>query len=160
MQINRAHRLCHTKIRIVECDIYVRCCLSYIYRWTVSCQFKIYFILILYSSSQKEIANIIMSLVDLPVYLIHHIFDYLGQQGIVMSVMNVCNRLNNITASYYPYQVNREPRLLCKTSFPLIYLSFQYQPSLIHFSNVFFPEHWILTFEQLLIPHESGILDD
>ena len=71
----------------------------------MSCQLKIYFILILYGF-YKKITQIIMSLVELPVHLIHRIFDDLRPQDIVMSALNVCSRLNLITASYYPYQVN------------------------------------------------------
>lgn len=51
------------------------------------------------------------SLLTLPVELVYRILDNLDGLTILFSVRDVCTRLNAITNTYYPYQVN------CTSSF-------------------------------------------
>jgi hypothetical protein len=46
------------------------------------------------------------SLTALPIELIYRILDHLSPKHILLSVRNVCERLNSITDVYHPYQVN------------------------------------------------------
>ena len=46
------------------------------------------------------------SLMTLPIELVYRILDSLDTVTILLSVRNVCLRLNEITDSYHPYQVN------------------------------------------------------
>ena len=41
----------------------------------------------------------------LPVYIVYMILDNLWPEDILMSIYNVCHRLNSIIESYHPYQV-------------------------------------------------------
>jgi hypothetical protein len=50
--------------------------------------------------------NILRSLHTLPVELVYRIFDNLDPFTILISLRNVCTKLNAITDSYRPYQVN------------------------------------------------------
>lgn len=50
--------------------------------------------------------NNIASLTTLPIELIYRILDRLTPKHIILSVRNVCKRLNSITDVYHPYQVN------------------------------------------------------
>jgi hypothetical protein len=50
--------------------------------------------------------NIIPPFLTLPVELVYRILDKLNQLTILLSVRNVCARLNVITDTYYRYQVN------------------------------------------------------
>jgi hypothetical protein len=50
--------------------------------------------------------NITSSLLTLPVELVYRILDNLDQLSILLSLRNVCVRLNTITDTYYRYQVN------------------------------------------------------
>jgi hypothetical protein len=50
--------------------------------------------------------NIPASVLDLPIELIYRIFDHLDPQNILLSLRNVCQRLETITNTYPPYQVN------------------------------------------------------
>ena len=50
--------------------------------------------------------KIIPSLVTLPVELVYRILDHLKPFDILVSARNVCTRLNKITETYHPYQVN------------------------------------------------------
>ena len=45
------------------------------------------------------------SIVTLPIESVYHILDYLEPLEILLSVRDVCSRLNAITATYAPYQV-------------------------------------------------------
>ena len=56
---------------------------------------------------QKMSAKIIPSLINLPIELIYRIFDHLDPIDILISVRDVCTRLNTITDIYHPYQVNQ-----------------------------------------------------
>ena len=46
------------------------------------------------------------SLLTLPVELVYRILDNLHEKAILLSVRNVCTRLNLITDTYHRYQVN------------------------------------------------------
>ena len=50
--------------------------------------------------------NLIPSLVNLPVHLVYHILDQLDPLDILLSVRDMCTRMNRITDVYRPYQVN------------------------------------------------------
>jgi hypothetical protein len=49
--------------------------------------------------------DIIPSLINLPIELIYRIFDHLNPFDILISVRDVCTKLNTITDTYYPYQI-------------------------------------------------------
>lgn len=49
----------------------------------------------------KEILN----LLQLPIEIFYRIFDYLDQSTILISLCNVCQRLNAIRETYHRYQV-------------------------------------------------------
>jgi hypothetical protein len=51
-------------------------------------------------------SNITASLLTLPIELVYRILDELDQLTILLSLRNVCMRLNTITDTYYRYQVN------------------------------------------------------
>jgi hypothetical protein len=46
------------------------------------------------------------SLLTLPIELVYRILDHLEEWKILISVRDVCTRLNNITETYHRYQVN------------------------------------------------------
>ena len=46
------------------------------------------------------------SLLNLPIELIYRILDHMQPLDLLLSVREVCSRLNAITDTYYPYQVN------------------------------------------------------
>ena len=48
----------------------------------------------------------LLSLLTLPVEIVYRILDNLQQEEILLSVRDVCIRLNKITDTYHPYQVN------------------------------------------------------
>jgi hypothetical protein len=50
--------------------------------------------------------NITPSILTLPIELVYRILDNLDQLTILLSLHNVCIRLNAITDTYYRYQVN------------------------------------------------------
>ncbi len=47
-----------------------------------------------------------LTLATLPVEMIYRILDHLDGKTIFLSLRNVCQRLNDITDTYRPYQVN------------------------------------------------------
>ncbi len=47
-----------------------------------------------------------LTLATLPVEMIYRILDHLDTETIFLSLRNVCQRLNDITDTYHPYQVN------------------------------------------------------
>ncbi len=51
-------------------------------------------------------SNTVLSLHTLPVELVYCILDNLDQLTILLSLRNVCARLNDITDTYHRYQVN------------------------------------------------------
>jgi hypothetical protein len=50
--------------------------------------------------------NAAPSLITLPIELVYRILDNLNRLDILLSVRDVCTRLNAITDTYHPYQVN------------------------------------------------------
>lgn len=50
--------------------------------------------------------NTALSLLDLPIELIFRILDRLAPVTLLLSVRNVCKRLDQTTDVYHPYQVN------------------------------------------------------
>ena len=50
--------------------------------------------------------NITISLLGLPIEVLYRILDQLDPKHILLSVRNVCQRLDTITDTYHPYQVN------------------------------------------------------
>lgn len=48
----------------------------------------------------------VLSLHTLPVPLVYHILDHLSEIALLVSMYNVCQRLNTIIDSYHRYQVN------------------------------------------------------
>ena len=50
--------------------------------------------------------NVTPSLLGLPIEVLYRILDQLDPKHILLSVRNVCQRLDAITDTYYPYQVN------------------------------------------------------
>lgn len=46
------------------------------------------------------------SLLTLPIELIYRILDHLDEWNILISVRDVCTRLNTIVETYHRYQVN------------------------------------------------------
>jgi len=50
--------------------------------------------------------KVTLSLLTLPVEIVYRILDNLERLEILLSVRNVCTRLNAITDTYHPYQVN------------------------------------------------------
>lgn len=49
------------------------------------------------------------SLHTLPVEMVYRILDHLSEKTIILSVYNVCQRLNTIVDSYHRYQVKLDP---------------------------------------------------
>ena len=64
------------------------------------------FILIKYNVG-KEIAEVMVSLLTLPVELVYRILDNLDDIDVLILIYNVCSRLRLITHSYRRYQVTR-----------------------------------------------------
>ena len=48
------------------------------------------------------------SLIALPIELIYHILNPLEPKDLFLAIRNVSQRLDSITDTYRPYQVNRE----------------------------------------------------
>ena len=71
-----------------------------------------------------------LSLHTLPVELVYRILDNLDKLTILLSCRNVCARLNAITDSYYPYQVNFNCLLLYQI---FIIIETLFRPTINHF---------------------------
>ena len=80
------------------------------------------------------------SLPTLPVHLVYCILDNLRPVDILMSVCNVCTRLNSIIDSYRPYQVNKNSLLQCTISLSSMYLSQQQEIVIVLFLFAFILE--------------------
>ena len=103
------------------------------------------------------------SLPTLPVHLVYCILDNLRPVDIIMSVCNVCTRLNSIIDSYRPYQVKKNSLLQCTISLFLFDVSFAAIGKLSSF--VFFSfslskswtltDRWLLNSEDLEQPNET-----
>ena len=48
-----------------------------------------------------------VSLLDLTIELVYRVLDHLATPDILISVWNVCSKLNAIVDTYQPYQVNQ-----------------------------------------------------
>ena len=46
------------------------------------------------------------SLLTLPIELVYRVLDHLNPSDILLSVRDVCTRLDAISDTYYPYQVS------------------------------------------------------
>jgi hypothetical protein len=66
-----------------------------------------------------------LSLITLPVELVYRILGNLSKLDILLSVRNVCTRLNAITDTYRPYQVNSHLYFQMNFSSVSAYRSFQ-----------------------------------
>ena len=80
----------------------------------ISNQIDAYFVhsvLSCFASFQKTTIIVMASLPTLPVHLVYCILDNLQPVDILMSVCNVCTRLNSIIDSYRPYQVKKKSLL-------------------------------------------------
>jgi len=69
--------------------------------------------------------NAAPSLVTLPVEIVYRILDNLHEINILLSIRDVCRRLNAITDSYHRYQVNFHRYLQIRFSSIPRYQSFQ-----------------------------------
>ena len=50
--------------------------------------------------------TVVPSLINLPIETVYRILDHLDPLDILLSVRDTCTRLNQITDTYQPYQVN------------------------------------------------------
>jgi hypothetical protein len=69
--------------------------------------------------------KVTLSLLTLPVEIVYRILDNLERLEILLSVRNVCTRLNAITDIYHPYQVNFHLHFPMRFSSVAKYRSFQ-----------------------------------
>ena len=92
---------------------------------------------VLFSSFHKTTIIVMASLPTLPVHLVYCILDNLQPLDILMSVCNVCTRLNSIIDSYRPYQVKKKSLSQCTTSSSSMYPSHQYDIVIVLFLFVF-----------------------
>jgi len=74
--------------------------------------------------------EVTLCLLTLPIELIYRILDNLDELTILLSMRNVCTRLNAITDTYHRYQV----MLSCFLSH--IFIIFKLKNSLIKFLNI------------------------
>jgi hypothetical protein len=69
--------------------------------------------------------KVVPSLLTLPVEIVYRILDNLNELDILLSVRDVCTRLNAITDTYHRYQVNFHLYFRLHFSSISIYHSFQ-----------------------------------
>ena len=61
-------------------------------------------------------ASITPSLITLPIELVYRTLDHLDPVEILLSMRDVCTRLNAITSTYQPYQVNTQGLISSRSS--------------------------------------------